>query len=157
MIRMNMVCTDIAQLNKHSRMQKFLFSEAECPSPSVSPSDCSRASAAPPVSGGKPWTDTHDFHQNVHSSRILSHFVRSFLHKIVSVPQNPHLDTYLLHQLLRARRPDEAVDVDVDEGGHEELAVEPVHDAAVPRNYVSKILNNMKHSWFELFKVEIPT
>ena len=54
--------------------------------------------------------------------------------------------TYMLHQFLRARRPDEAVDVDVDEGGHEELAVEPVHDATVPRNYVPKILNEMKHS-----------
>ena len=54
--------------------------------------------------------------------------------------------THLLHQFLWACRPYEAVDVDVDEGGHEELAVEPVHDATVPRNYVSKILNNMKHS-----------
>ena len=33
------------------------------------------------------------------------------------------------------------MDVDVDEGGHEELAVEPVHDAAVPRNDIAKILN----------------
>ena len=38
------------------------------------------------------------------------------------------------------------MDVDVDEGGHEELAVEPVHDATVPRNDVPKILNEMKHS-----------
>ena len=51
----------------------------------------------------------------------------------------------MLHQFLRARRPDEAVDVDVDEGGHEELAVEPVHDAAVPGNDVAKILNQMQH------------
>ena len=47
----------------------------------------------------------------------------------------------MLHQFLRARRPYEAVDVDVDESGHEELAVEPVHDAAVPGNDVAKILN----------------
>ena len=49
--------------------------------------------------------------------------------------------THVLHQFLRARRPYEAVDVDVDESGHQELAVEPVHDAAVPGNDVAKILN----------------
>ena len=51
--------------------------------------------------------------------------------------------THLLHQFLWACRPYEAVDVDVDEGGHEELAVEPVHYAAVPGNDVAKILNKI--------------
>lgn len=36
--------------------------------------------------------------------------------------------------------PDEAGDVDVDEGGHEILAVKPVHDAAVAWDGVCKIL-----------------
>lgn len=40
--------------------------------------------------------------------------------------------------------PDEAGDVDVDEGGHEVLAVEPVHDAAVTRDGVGKILKRVK-------------
>ena len=50
--------------------------------------------------------------------------------------------THVLHEFLRARRPNEAVDVDVDEGRHQELAVEPVHDAAVTRDDVAEILNN---------------
>lgn len=40
--------------------------------------------------------------------------------------------------------PDEAGDVDVDEGGHEVLAVEPVHDAAVTRDGVGKILKQVQ-------------
>lgn len=40
--------------------------------------------------------------------------------------------------------PDEAGDVDVDEGGHEVLAVEPVHDAAVTRDGVGKILQQVQ-------------
>jgi hypothetical protein len=46
----------------------------------------------------------------------------------------------LLKNFLRRRRPDEAVDVHVDEGGHQELAVEPVHDAAVAWDDVTKVL-----------------
>jgi len=50
------------------------------------------------------------------------------------------MKTDLLENFLRRRGPDETVDVDVDEGGHEELAVEPVHDATVARNDVTEIL-----------------
>ena len=37
--------------------------------------------------------------------------------------------------------PDEALDVDVDEGGHEELTIEPVHDASVTGDDVAEILD----------------
>lgn len=46
----------------------------------------------------------------------------------------------MLQYFLRGGCSDEAVDVDVDEGGHEELAVEPVHDATVAGNDVTEIL-----------------
>ena len=52
--------------------------------------------------------------------------------------------SYLLHELLRWSRPDERVDVDVDESGHEELAVETVHDAAVAGDDVAEILRGKK-------------
>lgn len=40
--------------------------------------------------------------------------------------------------------PDEAGNVDVDESGHEVLAVETVHNAAVTRDGVGKILRQVK-------------
>ena len=46
----------------------------------------------------------------------------------------------MLHEFLRARRPYEAVDVDVDEGRHEELAIESIHDAPVAWDDVPKVL-----------------
>lgn len=48
---------------------------------------------------------------------------------------------HLLQQLLRSSGADEAGDVDVDEGGHQELTVEAVHDAAVPGDHVSEVLD----------------
>jgi hypothetical protein len=51
--------------------------------------------------------------------------------------------TNLLKNFLWRSRSDEAVDVDVDEGGHQELAVEPIHDAAVARNDIAEILKQI--------------
>ena len=36
---------------------------------------------------------------------------------------------------------DEAVNVDIDKGGHEELTVKPVHDTTVTRDNVTEILD----------------
>merc|ERR1711909_22209 len=43
--------------------------------------------------------------------------------------------------LSRSGYVDEAVDVDIDKGGHEELAVKPVHDTPMSRYQVTKILD----------------
>lgn len=40
--------------------------------------------------------------------------------------------------------PDEAGDVDVDEGGHEVLTVEAVHNSSVPRNGVGEVLQQSR-------------
>ena len=47
---------------------------------------------------------------------------------------------YLLEYLVRRGRLDERGDVDVDESGHQELAVEPVHDPTVTGDQVTKVL-----------------
>ncbi len=68
--------------------------------------------------------------------------------------KHPHFLTHLLNELLRRGSPDEAVDVDVDKGSHEELAVKAVHDAAVTRNDVAKVLAMSKMTFsiaFTLF------
>lgn len=51
----------------------------------------------------------------------------------------------MLKDLLRTLRFDEAGNVDVDEGGHQELAIESVHDATVSGNNVSEILKKFFH------------
>ena len=43
--------------------------------------------------------------------------------------------------LARGRNIDEAVDVYVDEGGHQELTVEPVHDSSMSRNDVAEVFD----------------
>lgn len=50
---------------------------------------------------------------------------------------------YLLQQFLRCRGTNEAGDVDIDERGHQELAVEAVHDAAVAGDHVTKVLETV--------------
>jgi len=60
-----------------------------------------------------------------------------------SVFQLYNSSTNLLKNFLWRSRSDEAVDVDVDEGGHQELAVEPIHDAAVARNDIAEILKQI--------------
>jgi len=47
----------------------------------------------------------------------------------------------LIEQLVRRRRPDERVNVDVDERGHDHLTVEAIHEAAVTGDGVSKIFD----------------
>lgn len=47
-----------------------------------------------------------------------------------------------MQQFLWCSGTDEAGDVDVDEGGHQELAVESVHNATVPRDHVAEVLTN---------------
>ena len=47
-----------------------------------------------------------------------------------------NVDEHVCHSL------NEAGDVDVHECGHQELAVEPVHQTAVSRNGVAKILQS---------------
>ena len=46
-----------------------------------------------------------------------------------------------LTHLARRRDVDEGVDVDIDKGGHQELAVKPVHDAAMAGDDVSKVFD----------------
>lgn len=59
----------------------------------------------------------------------------------IILPSSQHYCcSHLLQQLLRRGGADEAGDVHVDEGGHEELAVEPVHDAAVAGDHVAEVL-----------------
>ena len=36
---------------------------------------------------------------------------------------------------------DEAVDVNIDKGGHQELTVKPVHDSSMSRDQVTKVLD----------------
>lgn len=47
----------------------------------------------------------------------------------------------LCEQLLRRYRPDEARNVHVHESGHEELAIESVHNSTVARDHVPKVLD----------------
>lgn len=47
----------------------------------------------------------------------------------------------LRQQLLRRHRPNEARDVHVDEGGHQELTVEAVHNPTMSRDHVAKVLD----------------
>lgn len=47
----------------------------------------------------------------------------------------------LIEQLHRRGRSDKAVKVDVHEGGHDHLAVEPVHEAAVARDGITEVLD----------------
>lgn len=47
----------------------------------------------------------------------------------------------MLQQLSRSRYVDEAVDVDIDKGGHEELAVKSVHNAPMSWYQITKILD----------------
>ena len=54
-----------------------------------------------------------------------------------------------MKNLLGRGRSDEAVDVDVDEGGHQELAVEPIHDPAVSGNDVAEILKQINFFYIE--------
>lgn len=53
---------------------------------------------------------------------------------------------HLSQTSTRVYLPDETGDVDVNEGGHEVLAVEPVHDASVTRDGVGKILKGDRSS-----------
>lgn len=48
---------------------------------------------------------------------------------------------HLLQQLARSDNIYEAVDVDVDKSGHEELTVESVHDASMAGDNVTKVLD----------------
>ena len=59
--------------------------------------------------------------------------------------------SHLLNKLLRRGLSDEAADVHIDKGGHEELAVEPVHDPTVPRDDVSEILERERKKGFFFF------
>ena len=55
--------------------------------------------------------------------------------------------THLLQQCLGRGLADEGPDVHIDEGGHQVLAVEAVHHAAVPGDHVAEVLlekNNNK-------------
>ena len=51
--------------------------------------------------------------------------------------------TNLLQDLVGRGRLDERRNVDVDEGGHQKLAVEAVHDAAVTRDQVTEVLQSV--------------
>jgi hypothetical protein len=48
---------------------------------------------------------------------------------------------HLRQQLLRTVGLDEATDVHVDERGHQELTVEPIHYASVSGDHVAEILS----------------
>ena len=47
----------------------------------------------------------------------------------------------MLKELLWRSSPNKAVDVDVDKSGHEELAVEPIHDSTMARNDITEVLD----------------
>merc|ERR1719339_914436 len=47
----------------------------------------------------------------------------------------------LLKKLARGWDVDEAVNVNIDKCGHQELTVKPVHDSSMPRDQVTKILD----------------
>lgn len=72
----------------------------------------------------------------------------SILQSISAIPSSMERVTVTTFKRLLNRPPlllpDEAGDVNVDEGGHEVLAVKPIHDAPVTRDGVGKILKQVK-------------